>query len=446
MKRAATIILALVGIAVVITGMVFLWIEPRETIFVVSALGAVVGSVIAVTRRNPLYSIVALLAVFLCLALLFWVLAAVLLAALQLIVYGGAILMLFLFVIMLFNLDSPDPAKELGELDVAGRLTAEEAERETTGFLFNTPRTRALFLSVLVGVLLIVPILMLEDPPEPHLPHWNRFLPLSHEGISDALESRLRAQVTRELRQERLPQWREEMREDEEAIAALRTDAEAELAEELAALEGDAREERLEQAVQSRLETALQDRLTEEIAATTRRRLVRQLEERAAYIAREIKHKTPDERDEIITVGLGRRLGELMHIQEVDDPYKLDFEAAVVLRKVRELDRPQLDAQTQELFAQQLRPMLEAIHIDDKVRQEIYVELAVRGRLGPHFGSIPGVGTELMEKQVLSLEYIGLLILAGCVGVAMLARRRTEEEEQDDEETEEEEPAPLPSP
>ena len=439
----------------VITGMVFLWIEPRETIFVVSAVGAIVGSVIAVTRRNPLYSIVALLGVFLCLALLFWVLAAVLLAALQLIVYAGAILMLFLFVIMLFNLDSSDPAKEFGEIDVAGRLTAEDAEREGRGFVLNTPRVRALFFSVIVGVLLIVPILMLEDPPEPHLPHWNRFLPLSHEGISDAVESRIRAAVARELEREQLPQWREErieeLEEDEEALEPLREEAAAAVGEEaLAALEEDEREERVESELEALLETRAeawaQQRLDDEIVEVTERRLVRELEERAAFIAREIKHKTPGERDEIITVGLGRHLGEVMRIQEVDDPLELDLNAPVILRKVRELEAPELDPATQQHFEGLLVPMLEDLGITDKVRQAVYVELAVRGGLGPHFGSIPGVGTELIEVQVLSLEYVGLLILAGCVGVAMLARRRTEEEEQAEEEGLSEEAPPPPSP
>jgi len=78
--------------------------------FLASGL-ALVSSVAMVTRRNPVYSAVWLLVTFLCVAVLFLNLSAPFLAAIHVLVYTGAILVLFLFVIMLLNLKD----SELGE-------------------------------------------------------------------------------------------------------------------------------------------------------------------------------------------------------------------------------------------------------------------------------------------------------------------------------------------
>lgn len=65
------------------------------------ALGS---SVLMVTRRNPVYSAVWLLVAFLSMAVLFLGLSAPFLAGIHVLVYTGAILVLFVFVIMLLNL------------------------------------------------------------------------------------------------------------------------------------------------------------------------------------------------------------------------------------------------------------------------------------------------------------------------------------------------------
>lgn len=80
-------------------------------IFVVASAAALAGSVLMVTRRNPVYSAVSLLVAFIAVAILFLLLGAPFLAAIHVLVYTGAILVLFLFVIMLLNL-KPD---EFGE-------------------------------------------------------------------------------------------------------------------------------------------------------------------------------------------------------------------------------------------------------------------------------------------------------------------------------------------
>ena len=66
---------------------------------------ALIGAVNVVVRRNPVHSALFLVAAFLGVAGLFLSLDSALLAAIQVIVYAGAIMVLFLFVILLLNLE-----------------------------------------------------------------------------------------------------------------------------------------------------------------------------------------------------------------------------------------------------------------------------------------------------------------------------------------------------
>ena len=79
-------------------------------VFAIVATFSVVAGIGVVTRKNPIYSAVCLLACFLSFAVVYVLLEAPFLAAIHVLVYTGAILVLFLFVIMLLNLQ-PD---ELG--------------------------------------------------------------------------------------------------------------------------------------------------------------------------------------------------------------------------------------------------------------------------------------------------------------------------------------------
>jgi NADH-quinone oxidoreductase subunit J len=80
-------------------------------VFYVTSALALISAVAMVTRRNPVYSAVWLLIAFICVAVLFLNLSAPFLAAIHVLVYTGAILVLFLFVIMLLNLKE----SELGD-------------------------------------------------------------------------------------------------------------------------------------------------------------------------------------------------------------------------------------------------------------------------------------------------------------------------------------------
>ena len=66
------------------------------------------ASVLVVALRNPVYSALALLIMFFHVAGLYVTLHAEFLAAVQIIVYAGAILVLYLFVVMLLNLRQDD--------------------------------------------------------------------------------------------------------------------------------------------------------------------------------------------------------------------------------------------------------------------------------------------------------------------------------------------------
>lgn len=64
-----------------------------------------------VAQRNPLYSAISLIGVLLSLACLYVMLAAPFIAAVQVIVYAGAIMVLVVFVIMLLNVEAEEPRR-----------------------------------------------------------------------------------------------------------------------------------------------------------------------------------------------------------------------------------------------------------------------------------------------------------------------------------------------
>jgi NADH-quinone oxidoreductase subunit J len=74
------------------------------TIFFFFAAVAVVFALVVILHRNPVVGALSLVASFFALAVMYVLLDAPFLAALQVIVYAGAIMVLFLFVIMLLNL------------------------------------------------------------------------------------------------------------------------------------------------------------------------------------------------------------------------------------------------------------------------------------------------------------------------------------------------------
>src|SRR5688500_13358778 len=74
-------------------------------LFLLFAAMAVGCALALVTQRNPLYSAISLVGVFVSLACLYVLLQAPFIAAIQVIVYAGAIMVLVVFVIMLLNVE-----------------------------------------------------------------------------------------------------------------------------------------------------------------------------------------------------------------------------------------------------------------------------------------------------------------------------------------------------
>ena len=87
----------------------------ERIIFYLLAGVSVLSGVLVITRRNPVMSALFLILNFFCLAALYLTLHAQFIAVIQILVYAGAVMVLFLFVIMLLNLGD--------EQQLAGKLT-----------------------------------------------------------------------------------------------------------------------------------------------------------------------------------------------------------------------------------------------------------------------------------------------------------------------------------
>ena len=100
--------------------MEFLAANGGALIFWLFAVLMVGAAVLVVTLRNPMYGAMALLVSFLSVAVLFLLQGAEFIAGVQIFVYGGGIMVLFLFVIMLVNLQRlKESQRFLDQLPVA---------------------------------------------------------------------------------------------------------------------------------------------------------------------------------------------------------------------------------------------------------------------------------------------------------------------------------------
>lgn len=75
-----------------------------DILFLIAAICSVVGAITVVSQKNPVYSALGLIGSFIAVAVIYLLLHAPFLAVIQIAVYAGAIVVLFLFVIMLLNL------------------------------------------------------------------------------------------------------------------------------------------------------------------------------------------------------------------------------------------------------------------------------------------------------------------------------------------------------
>ncbi len=85
-------------------------------VFYVSGAIAVISAMLVVTRVNVMHALVSLIVAFLAMAGALWALGAAFAAVLQIVVYAGAIMVLFVFVVMILNMGRAEEEIERGLL------------------------------------------------------------------------------------------------------------------------------------------------------------------------------------------------------------------------------------------------------------------------------------------------------------------------------------------
>lgn len=83
-----------------------------ETLFYLAAIVATLATVLALTRANAAHALIYLIVSLLAVAVLFFLMGAPFAAALEVLIYAGAIMVLFVFVIMMLNVGEEGTARE----------------------------------------------------------------------------------------------------------------------------------------------------------------------------------------------------------------------------------------------------------------------------------------------------------------------------------------------
>lgn len=83
-----------------------------DVTFLIAATVAVLSTIMVITRYNMIHALLYLVISFLAIAIVFFVLGAPFVAALEIIVYAGAIVVLIIFVIMMLNLKDESVEQE----------------------------------------------------------------------------------------------------------------------------------------------------------------------------------------------------------------------------------------------------------------------------------------------------------------------------------------------
>lgn len=148
-----------------------------ETVFYIAAVVAVLSTLMVIMQPDAVHALLYLIVSLLSIALIFFVLGAPFVAALEVIIYAGAIMVLFVFVIMMLNLGSKAREQEtrwlapgvwIGPTILTAILVAEfiyillHAGKQVTGFTIVGPKQVGikLFGPYLLGVELASLLLM----------------------------------------------------------------------------------------------------------------------------------------------------------------------------------------------------------------------------------------------------------------------------------------------
>ena len=88
-------------------------------LFYIAASVALMSTVLVVTRLNASHALIYLIVSLLSIAIIFFLLGAPFAAALEVVIYAGAIVVLFLFVVMMLNLGRSSVERERSWLSLA---------------------------------------------------------------------------------------------------------------------------------------------------------------------------------------------------------------------------------------------------------------------------------------------------------------------------------------
>lgn len=116
---------------------------PELLFFSLVAAVAILSSILVVAMRNPINSALALIMTFFCIATLYVMLDAPFMAATQVIVYAGAIMVLIVFVIMLLNMRT-ETSKNYVHCTLVGLIVSVLTLFVISGFLKKSPLTGAI--------------------------------------------------------------------------------------------------------------------------------------------------------------------------------------------------------------------------------------------------------------------------------------------------------------
>lgn len=75
-----------------------------NAIFIIAGSVAIISSILAITNRNAIHALLFLIISLLSISVIFYIIGAPLVAALEVMVYAGAIMVLFIFVVMMLNI------------------------------------------------------------------------------------------------------------------------------------------------------------------------------------------------------------------------------------------------------------------------------------------------------------------------------------------------------
>lgn len=109
------------------------------TLFILFSLLAAGGAIALVTLRNPVACAMAMVTSFLGMAALFFGMNAYFIGIIQILVYTGAIMVLFLFIIMLLDLQVAERVKIKGSAIAAGIIIPSVLVIQLVGVLADTP-------------------------------------------------------------------------------------------------------------------------------------------------------------------------------------------------------------------------------------------------------------------------------------------------------------------